>query len=760
MSWLLTWMFNPAMLVAGAAAISVPIVIHLLNKRRFRIVDWAAMDFLFDADKKNRRRIRLENLILLALRCLAMLLLGLLLARPFLPSELAGRLGQAQEFQRVMVVDDSLSPRVLMGSRPAFDEAKDRIKQLIQMLARDQNADYLTLFLTSQPDKPVMVNEAITPDAADNLLARIDELQCSDNVAQYDEALAEVRSYVESDRSTANPVVYVLTDLRQRDWQAPTSSDAENAPHKILSEISNSVPNTFIVDVGSVLEENLVITDVRAEDLLVANSIVRFSVSVTNFGERTAENVGIRFRVDELQPVTDQIAAVAPGQTETLVFPYLFQIDRDEFDSLDFQEQLVNNLVNYRVTAEIVQDGKTRDHLKHDSIGYFAARTLQALPILIVDGDPSVVPERSESYYLQSIGLPGTGLLVDSATAGELETVSLSKYRVIFLCNVDEASPDRVQSLQQWVADGGGLVLMPGDRVRATTFNETFYKQGNGLSPLELRRADGDATKNDWVFMEVIDPQHPALRVTLDEDVGMGKVELFSWWETGIREDQVDKVVSVPIRLSNPDNSPAMAEKTLGDGRVVTFAFSADADWTMWPAHPTYICVMWDLVNYLVGDLTEMETTRVGGSASRLVDLSMYDLRVSLTDPAEEKVETIAQPLDPTAASQESVLYQVRFDDLGRRGFYEMNLRRQTGEIEPTLFAVNVHPGEGDLKRLDVNALPDDFFGPQSQVLTADELVQKNESNTSNEIWPQVLLMLAVILGAEQLLGWWFGRRR
>ncbi len=179
-------MFNPALLLAGGVAVAAPIIIHLLNKRRFRIVDWAAMDFLFDADKKNRRRIRLENLILLLLRCLAMVLLGLMLARPFLPSELAGRLGQAQEFQRILVLDDSLSQRVMVGNRPAFDEAKDRVKQLLQSISRDQNGDYLTLFLTSRPDKPVMVNEAVTGDSVDNLIQLIDELQCSDRVAKYD----------------------------------------------------------------------------------------------------------------------------------------------------------------------------------------------------------------------------------------------------------------------------------------------------------------------------------------------------------------------------------------------------------------------------------------------------------------------------------------------------------------------------------------------------------------------------------------------
>src|SRR5579871_4964105 len=66
--------------VAGGA-VSVPIIIHLLHRRRFRIVQWAAMRFLLAAQRKNSRRIRLEQLVLLALRCLmVMLLLGSMLS--------------------------------------------------------------------------------------------------------------------------------------------------------------------------------------------------------------------------------------------------------------------------------------------------------------------------------------------------------------------------------------------------------------------------------------------------------------------------------------------------------------------------------------------------------------------------------------------------------------------------------------------------------------------------------------------------------
>ncbi|MFO0261801.1 MAG: BatA domain-containing protein, partial [Planctomycetota bacterium] len=113
-----SWMLNPLMLGLGGLAIGVPILIHLLNRRRYKIVDWAAMDFLLEADKKNRRRVQLENFLILALRCLAMLLLGLLLARPFLPSAMTSLLGQKEQFERVVLLDDSLSQQVLVDNLP------------------------------------------------------------------------------------------------------------------------------------------------------------------------------------------------------------------------------------------------------------------------------------------------------------------------------------------------------------------------------------------------------------------------------------------------------------------------------------------------------------------------------------------------------------------------------------------------------------------------------------------------------------------
>ena len=146
---MLSWFLNPWMLL-GAAAIASPILIHLLNKRRFKIVEWAAMDFLFQADKKNRKRVQLENFILLALRCLAMLLVALMLARPFLPSSLTSFVQKSQKIERVLLVDDSLSQSVPRGNSTAFDDTKVSIKEMLSGFANSSDTeDWLCLLYTS-----------------------------------------------------------------------------------------------------------------------------------------------------------------------------------------------------------------------------------------------------------------------------------------------------------------------------------------------------------------------------------------------------------------------------------------------------------------------------------------------------------------------------------------------------------------------------------------------------------------------------------
>src|SRR5437867_1410860 len=119
---------NPGYVAAGGALISAPVIIHLINRLRFKRLRWAAMEFLLKSQKRNRRRLIIEQLILLMLRCLLVVLTALLVLR-FVGFSLAGFV--QQDSLHVVLIDDTPSMmdwhKVGNERRTAFKTGKDAI---------------------------------------------------------------------------------------------------------------------------------------------------------------------------------------------------------------------------------------------------------------------------------------------------------------------------------------------------------------------------------------------------------------------------------------------------------------------------------------------------------------------------------------------------------------------------------------------------------------------------------------------------------
>lgn len=768
---MLSWFLNPWMLLGGLA-IASPILIHLLNKRRFKIVEWAAMDFLFQADKKNRRRVQLENFILLALRCLAMLFIALMLARPFLPSSVTSVLNSAEKFERVILIDDSLSQRVLNGAFPAMQTARESARNLVTDLANSEKTEeYLTVMLTSDPDQPLLANEPLNESTVASLIQTIDDIESTEGVADYRQSLESLRQYVSGTAAGLNRVVYVFSDLRQRDWSGAAAMEPQSAANRKLTEISELAAGCFLVDVGSSQDGNLSIGSIRPEGFLVSDKVIRFNVDVVNHGTQTVSDIRVLLQIDEGQPVYETIASIAPGQQQSVSFRHVFNSRADE--SLDLPASLTTAqpqarlpFVNYRVRAELDRSSLDEkalaaDQLLDDSSSIFAARVLDGISVLLVDGDPSAARERSETHYLRSLQVPGTGLKLTSVTVSEFENISLTPYAVVFLCNVDEASAGRLSSLEQWTRDGGSVVLMPGNRVRAATFNGSFYRNGDGLSPLQLNSMAGDPTMMQWVNFEV-DPQiHPALQVIVDSDASsLGNVDVFSWWTSELDPPSAENQFAVPLRLTDQDHSVAMADRSFGSGKVIVFTIPGDGDWTMWPGSPTFAPVMIDMIDYLVGQAGDQAMLMPGDKIEFPVDVTIYDERIALRDPSNEKVEAVARPAGNAAAGKQNVVYEVEFDPVRKQGFYTLEMKRHDGLVDQVLFATRLDPRESPLQRMTEASMEGDFFGDRVKRVSTQQLSEQSVVGANTEIWMQLLLLLFGVLVTEQFLGWWWGRRR
>ena len=559
------------------------------------------------------------------------------------------------------------------------------------------------------------------------------------------------------------------SDLRKRDWLVGNADEDaaididSAAPNRIVQSFSESLLGTYVIDTAGPNDQNLAITSIRSDGLLVANKVINFIVEVANFGDTTVGELKVLLQIGESQPQYKTVSSLAPQEKKDLVYTWVFNAAKEEKGLLDFGQEKTS-IRDYRITAQIDRqslsgDGLKLDQLSEDSSRLLAASVIDGIPVLLVDGDPSSTSERSETHYLRSLEVLGTGLTMTTATVSDLETASLSDFEVIFLCNVDEVSADRTAALKQWVAGGGALVLMPGNRVRGSTFNETFFGEGKGLSPVKLNSIAGDPTMAQWANFEVAPQVHPSLQVMIDSDASsIGNVDVFSWWTSELGENVDMQNVEIPLRLTDSDNSIAMLDRRLEDGRVIVFTIPGDGDWTMWPSSPTFAPVMVDLISYLAGSKNAESSIALGGGVKVPVDLSAFDNRVTVRDPENEKMETVAKPLNPEKT--QSVLYQAKFENLGKRGFYDIELTRHSGETHNMLVATNYDSRESQLERLSESVLEKKFFGDNTALVTTAGLLGQTVDGGNSELWMTLLVVLMIVLGAEQFLGWFWGRKR
>ena len=751
--WLGISALNPALLW-GALLIASPILIHLLAKRRFKIIDWAAMDFLREADQRNRRRLRLENLLLLLLRCLAVILIAVLVARPYFTESGLGALAvQRARFERVILLDDSPSMRVQSGNQTVFDETRRRLAEFVRQLAAQRAGDTLTVIVTSRRDEPVVAGRYLNADSAELVAQAIEGLAPSDRAAELQEALLAVERHLASRTGHPNRLVYVISDLRQRDWcetaaaqpaEAPGTADETPANPRqggapgIVLRIADQVDGLFLVDVGQETDGNLVVTGITPQDkALVAGVDATFAVSVLNSGSSDAEGVEVAFTAGESVSLRGRIPRIPAGETLTVPFTFRF----DEAGGVP-------------VRAETAADP-----LPADNVRYYAAAVTAGVPVLIVDGDPSSDPLRSESLFLhRALAPPGetrSSYAVQVVTEDQFETAQLAAYHAVFLCNVYRLSDERVASLEEWVRAGGGLAVFLGGQVDDQMYNRRLYQDGQGLLPVRLVAPRGDEREATWASLVIDDTRHPVLGGFEDPALRplIAGVKVFRWWGTEADRRAVTAgAVTVPASMSDTDGSPALAEKQFGAGRVIVQTFPSDADWSDWPASPSYIVAAQELAKHVARRTTAEGNDRVGRPLRYPLDPARHQLQAQLRPPGDR------EPL-PLEATGEGDKVTLVYEQTEQAGFYELRLNRVDGEAERVLFASNVDPDEGRLQRADESELRRQI-GDKAQLLRGPEALAASASGTKAEFWRSILVALAVVLGGEQLLAWAFGRRR
>jgi len=471
---------------------------------------------------------------------------------------------------------------------------------------------------------------------------------------------------------------------------------------------------------------------------IVAGVPVRFDVTVSNYGPVDVTDAEVSLTAGTAVPLRSPPFEVPAGRHASVPFTFTFADPE----------------------ATGVRAETPADTVPRDNVRYFAAQVHRGVPVLIVDGEPSSEYGDAEAFYLdRALAPPGeitSGNDVRIVSENQFEDMLLDEYQVIVLANVYRVTEGRATALAQWVKAGGGLIIFLGDQVDEMVYNEKLAGEA-GLFPLVLETIRGDETENRWVHLNPEAVNHPVLEVFAGaENPFLSRVKFFRWWGGTVPKERLASGQSrVLATFSDADASPAIVEQRVGDGRVLVCTSAADAEWSNWPADPSYLVTVLEMMRHAERPMTGETGLAVGAPVRLDIDPARYAGGVVVEGPGGG--ETVSVQAVPTA---DPTRMRLTYEDTDSRGFYRLRLRTHDGEEDARLFAANVEATEGDLTPADTEAFRRALEGTDVRLLEGRDYMGEGPSGARSELWRPLLVALLVVLFAEQVLAWWFGKRR
>lgn len=737
---------TPGFAVAGALLVSVPILIHLLNKRRFRTLRWAAMEYLLQAMRKNRRRLRFEQWILLAARCALLGLLGLALARPLgCDRGLIGAVGQSAGLH-VIVIDNSLS----MGydanrpnARTHLDQAKMIARKLLDRIERSGPNEAISVIATSnldsaEPHRPLKATALFAKPTYDVDSARqaVERLEQSYGACDLAGSLQMALEVAREEQKQPRKTLYILSDVTQADW-GEKSPQAE-ALRSTGVELSKVFQRPVVFNLGKPEQWNFALAELAPSNRLV-NS---------------------KFDVDL---VATPVAYGAPGATQLQ-----WKLDEKPLDAggaLRLDERTLPQIIQKKISEggpRVVAATLLNDEgLKSDNTRQIVLDVVSELKVLVVEGERGAEALESSGAYLELALAPqkeataGAGArksdsyaAVDLITDMELANAELSRYRCVILTNVGQVSSGEAERLERFVKDGGGLILFMGEQVKGEAYNNILLPRKLMPGKLIARRSEsGEAAKGYAFDFNPRGNVHPILRVFKDQDnTGLNTARVFTYYQCEVPADsRVETVLGFAGDKAAKD--PAITVHTLGKGTVAFVATTANGAWNNLTPKPAWVPLVHELLGACVSSGDRWMNLTVGQCVEVPASLRLPPTPRLVDSSGKEK------ELESTTSPEGQVVYRSR--PLTRPGLYRVKSGTNSYPI-----AVNVPASEADLRVLKEpqirRALGDIDILVQGDAVPTETLVTDESNDLS---WALMLIVLA-LAGAECFMAMRFGHYR
>ena len=739
--------FLNTIMLAGVAAVAVPIIIHLLNRRKFKTVTWAAMKFIKLSVDQNQRRMRIEDLILLLIRCALVVLLALALARPASKDATSDVLGQTK-VTAFVILDNSYSMD-LQGrdGKNAFEEARSAAQETLKALPSGSAvgvllASDIVQSLIDEPTYDLKQAEQAIKDA-----------KVGHHATDLHKAIEFVVGKLKLLETALPKEVYVITDGQASGWR-------QNSEIQKLIEDNEGAINFYVLRVGEDgSPDNLAVTKMDiSSGLTPINHPLRFEVEVANHGTKERQDVTVDLFVNDEASPRDQVSIPSVPAGGTATVPLFTRLDREGY---------------YAIRAAF-KDPKQVDVLAADNKNHLVVRAVKELRVLLVDGDQQGTDIRDhESFFLQVALSPVADhyVQVDVKGPGELSRTGLERYTAVIMANVPSFKESDIELMQNYLRNGGGMIFYPGDKVDRDYYNEELFSK-HAILPSPWGVPTGDAGQDEqYIEFQKRAFEHPVTSPWNNPEFGsLGSARTFRWLplKEKVAEQSKVKEAGLPRVVLRYEKKAAVGqeegilgaaaimERDWGGGKVFQFSSTADTDWSDLPIRgASVVPLVYRIIgsiqanqdsglNLKVGDPFRKTLAAHQGSAEGFV----FDPYLSRTNNLTVQTNYI-QPV-------------LEFKETHRAGFYDFHLKGDAAN--KVRFAVQPDQRESDLRKIDDKDLRNFLRNAGADLIPWDSNVDfqaaVQDKRIGAELWLWVLGIVLLLAGLETFLAQKFSQSK
>lgn len=571
-------------MLAGLVGILLPVLAHLLSRKRYNTVDWGAMQFL-ELDPSARRNLKIEDLLLLLLRMSLVACLVIALARPWFSGSWLGSWASTTSRDVVIVIDGSYS----MGWEGRAGTPHATAVRLANQLVRDLRGGDTAMVVDAR-EKPHAALPGLTRDR-ERIRQCLDDLPAPSGTANLYDAIAKGLQILAGGTNVQRELI-VLTDQQALSWkpddQVLWSRLDDLKAHSTLS------PRIWVIDTAAGefgQASNFTLDQLKvSRELAVPGVPVRFSGKIRYRGGASMVARQVYLEVNG-QRLADQTLR--------------FNLSPDGEASIEFERQFD------RSGSQLISLSVDNDALPGDNRADATVVVADSLPVVLVDGDRKLDPTRSETFFARA-ALAAAGTDINwikpiVVTPEELTAEVIRQASVVVLANVASLSTETQSQLEQAVASSRGLLIALSDKVPVEGYALDPDSAAAELLPVKLQEIKSDTDDSAGVRVAGNSLELPWLRQFRADKGGTLTDARFSKWWKVVESRNADAT-------STSSNVLVIAKLTTGDpwivmrrhrrGMTAVLTSSLDADWNTLPAKTDFVPWLHELLFSLASTST------------------------------------------------------------------------------------------------------------------------------------------------------------